>query len=213
MRIKLLLVDDHALMLDSIAAVLSTEEDFGVVGTAESGAQALPLVRQLAPDLVLLDVYMPAMDGFTCLAMIRARFPTVKVVMLSGESDRRTIERAFGAGASGYIVKSINPRDIASALRQVVDGTFYVAGAGLAAKPRSENDLTDQELAVLNGVARGLSNRRIGESLWITEKTVKFHLTKIYRKLGVDNRTEAARVAFRENLVQNPLLDSPCEAG
>lgn len=213
MRTKLLIVDDHALMLDSIAAVLSKEDDLSVVGTAASGAQALPLVRRLAPDLVLLDVYMPAMDGFTCLAMIRSRFPAVKVVMLSGEADRGTVERSFKAGASGYIVKSINPRDIASALRQIVDGTFYVAAPSLSPRPRNEADLTDQELAVLKGVAHGLSNRRIGESLWITEKTVKFHLTKIYRKLGVDNRTEAARIAFREGLVLNPLLDPPGETG
>jgi len=209
MTTKVLLVDDHALLLESITAILSAEDDFTVVGTAESGPKALPLIRRLAPDLVLLDVYMPIMDGITCLGLIEARFPAVKVVMMSGHSDTHTVERAFKAGARGYILKSIAPRDIASALRQTVHGTFFVASPPATGETRADNDLSDQELAVLNGVAHGLSNRRIGESLWITEKTVKFHLTKIYRKLGVDNRTEAARVAFREGLVQSPLLDGP----
>ena len=153
---------------------------------------------------------MPQLEGFACLDQIRKRYPDVKVVMLSVFSDPDHIQAALARGASGYIVKSINPLVLPSALRQAVEGTVYHA-VGL---PDADDDttakatgLTEREVAILKAVARGLSNQAIGKELWVTEQTVKFHLTNIYRKLGVANRTEAARYAYQHGLVQSTAFE------
>jgi DNA-binding NarL/FixJ family response regulator len=153
---------------------------------------------------------MPGMDGLTCLERIRERRPRIKVVVLSVFREPEHIEAALKRGASGYIVKSINPLDLPAALRQAFEGTVYHA-LGLSdddtpARARG-NGLTDRELGILKAVARGLSNQAIGKELWVTEQTVKFHLTNIYRKLGVANRTEAARYAYQHALVESPALE------
>jgi DNA-binding NarL/FixJ family response regulator len=145
------------------------------------------------------------MDGLTCIELIRKRHPKVKVVVLSVFNDPDRIQAALRRGASGYIVKSVNPLDLPSALRQALEGTVYHA-LGLPdiddeASAKSAG-LTEREIAILKAVARGLSNQAIGKELWVTEQTVKFHLTNIYRKLGVANRTEAARYAYQHGLVE-----------
>jgi DNA-binding NarL/FixJ family response regulator len=150
------------------------------------------------------------MDGLTCLDLIRRRHPHVKVVLLSVSSDPEHIQEALNRGASGYVVKSVDPVDLPSALRQAVEGTVYhavgIPEADEAGTARAVG-LTERELAILRLVARGLSNRAISRELWVTEQTVKFHLTNIYRKLGVGNRTEAARYAYQHGLVESPLLE------
>jgi DNA-binding NarL/FixJ family response regulator len=165
------------------------------------------MVGRTNPDLVLLDLRMPGADGLTCLAQIRKRHPDVKVVILSVSTDENLIQTVLKRGASAYIVKSINPIDLPSALRQAVEGTVYSAiglpaDSGSAARAAG---LTDRETAILSALARGLSNEAIGKELWVAEQTVKFHLTNIYRKLGVSNRTEAARLAYQNGLVESPL--------
>ena len=204
---RVLLADDHRLVLDGIKAALAGEDDFEIVGEARSGSQILPLVNQLRPDVVLLDIRMPGVDGLTCLELLRKRFPEVKAVVLSVYSDPEHIQGALSRGARGYIVKSIDPRDLPSALRQAVEGTVFHA-LGVAEEPQANHGLTDRELAILQAVARGLSNRAIGRELWVTEQTVKFHLTNIYRKLDVGNRTEAARAAYRLGVVESPVIES-----
>jgi DNA-binding NarL/FixJ family response regulator len=150
------------------------------------------------------------MDGLACLEQIKKRFPKTKVVILSASTDERVIESVLSRGASAYIVKSVNPVDLPAALRQAVEGTVFTAiglpdpGAPTAGRAAG---LTDREVAILSALARGLSNSQIGKELWIAEQTVKFHLTNIYRKLGVANRTEAARLAYQEGLVQSPVLE------
>jgi DNA-binding NarL/FixJ family response regulator len=207
---KVLLADDHPLMIGGIRRALEECEDFEVVGEAYDGTQVLPMVRNTDPDLVLLDLRMPGMDGFTCIDLLQKRHPDVKVVVISGSSDPEHIEAAFKRGASGYVVKGINPVDLPSALRQAFDGTVYhpigmpEESEGAAAKAAG---LTEREAAILNGVARGLSNQAIGKELWVTEQTVKFHLTNVYRKLGVANRTEAARYAYQHGLVESPMYE------
>ena len=206
---KVLLADDHRLVIEGVRAALAGVEDVEVVGEAVNGAQVLPLVSRLRPDVVLLDVRLPQVDGFACLQMLRQRFPEVKVVMLSVFCDQERIQAALQRGACGYIVKSINPRDLASALRQAVEGDVYLA-AGLSEEDGEagarDAGLTEREITIVRAAARGLSNRAIGRELWVTEQTVKFHLTNIYRKLGVGNRTEAARAAFALGLVENPIV-------
>jgi DNA-binding NarL/FixJ family response regulator len=165
----------------------------------------LPLVEAHAPEVVLLDMRMPGIDGLGCLDRIRARYPDVKVIVLSVVSEPEQIQAAFKRGACGYIIKSIDPEDLASAIRQAIDGTAYHA-LGLPAVGREgiarAAGLTDRELTIMTAVARGLSNAAIGNDLWITEQTVKFHLTNVYRKLEITNRTEAARWVFARGLVE-----------
>jgi DNA-binding NarL/FixJ family response regulator len=206
---RVLIADDHRLIVDGIKSALEGQSDFEVVGEASSGAQVLPLVGRTNPDLVLLDLRMPGADGLTCLNQIRKRYPDVKVVVLSVSTDESVIQTALQRGASAYIVKSVNPVDLPSALRQAMEGTVFTA-VGLP--QAGENaarvaGLTERETAILSALARGLSNEAIGKELWVAEQTVKFHLTNIYRKLGVSNRTEAARLAYQNGLVESPIAD------
>ena len=197
-------------MVEGTKQALERAGGFDVVGEAVSGAQVLPLIRRLKPDLVLLDLRMPQMDGLTCLTKIRKEFPDMKVAMLSVSQDPELIQTALKRGANAYIVKSIDPDDLAGALRQALEGNVFTT-AGITEDPgeRAAKDagLTDRELGIIRAVARGLSNEAISKELWVAEQTVKFHLTNIYRKLGVTNRTEAARYAFEQGLVE-PEPDS-----
>jgi two-component system NarL family response regulator len=203
MPIRIVIADDHRLMLDALVRVLDEAEDFEVVGQTNSGAHVPPLIARHAPDMVLMDVRMPGMDGLSALDVIRERHPDVKVVLISAEDDRQQIERALSRGASGFLLKSINPADVPSALRQAFEGTsFSVLGSGASVDERVTRDvgLTERELTMLKAVARGLSNKQIGQELWVTEQTVKFHLSNVYRKLGVSNRAGAVRYAHEEGL-------------
>jgi DNA-binding NarL/FixJ family response regulator len=204
--VRVLIADDHRLMVEGTKQALERAGGFEVVGEAVNGVQVLPLVRRLKPQLVLLDLRMPQMDGLTCLAKIRKEFPDVKVAILSVSQDPEMIQTALKRGASAYIVKSIDPEDLAAALRQALDGNVFTT-AGVTEDPgeRAARDagLTERELVIVRAVARGLSNEAIAKELWVAEQTVKFHLTNIYRKLGVSNRTEAARYAFEQGLVDH----------
>ncbi len=207
---KVLIADDHRLMVEGIRKALEPAEDIEIVGEALSGSQVLPLVRRPNPDVVLLDMRMPQTDGLTCLDQIKKHCPKAKVIILSVYGDQEHIQAAFKHGASGYIVKSVNPLDLPSAIRQAVEGSvFHALGF-----PDMDEDsvgkaagLTERELSILKAVARGLSNAAIGKELWVTEQTVKFHLTNIYRKLHLANRTEAARYAYQHGLVESPLFE------
>ena len=154
---------------------------------------------------------MPEMDGLTCLDRIKKRHPDVKVVILSASSDQQVIQAALTKGASAYVIKSVNPDDLASTLRQVMEGSVFHS-VGLPAPGQvsaaAELGLTAREISILNALARGLSNQAIGKELFVAEQTVKFHLTNIYRKLGVGNRTEAVRLAYQHGLIENPLYES-----
>ena len=192
-------------MVEGTKQALEKAGGFEVVGEAVNGVQVLPLVRRLKPQLVLLDLRMPQMDGLTCLSKIRKEFPDVKVAILSVSQDPELIQTALKRGANAYIVKTIDPDDLAGALRQALDGNVFTT-AGVTEDPgeRAARDagLTERELSIVRAVARGLSNEAISKELWVAEQTVKFHLTNIYRKLGVSNRTEAARYAFEQGLVE-----------
>ena len=204
---RVLIADDHPLILAGIKHALEEADGFDVVAETNNGSQVLPLVSQTKPDLALLDMRMPGMDGLTCLDRIRARHPEVKVVILSVSTDPDVIQDVLNRGASAYIVKSVNPVDVPSALRQALEGSVFNA-IGLPEKQVADDaakaaGLTDRETSILKALARGLSNDAIGKELWVAEQTVKFHLTNIYRKLGVSNRTEAARYAFERGLVDH----------
>ena len=203
---RVLVADDHRLMLEGVRRALDGVEDIEVVGEAQTGSQVLPMVSRTNPDVVLLDLRMPDMSGLACLEAIKQRHPKVKVVVLSAFGDSDHINGAFQRGATAYIVKTVNPVDLPSALRQAVEATVY---QGVHVFSGGEGDagekigLTERELAMLKALARGLSNNAISREFWVTEQTVKFHLSNIYRKLGVANRTEAARFAYERGLTES----------
>jgi two-component system response regulator DegU len=209
--LKVVIADDHRLMLEAIKTALEQADDIEIVGETTSGSQVLPLVGQTDPDVVLLDYRMPEIDGLACLDRLQQRYPRVKVVMLSAVDDSQLIEAALSRGASAFIVKHINPRDLPSAIRQAFDGSVYrtfgkaTQEDGSAAKAAG---LSTSEVRVLKAMALGLANKEIAKELWLSEQTVKFHLRNIYRKLDVANRTEASRFAYEHGLIGNPLFES-----
>jgi DNA-binding NarL/FixJ family response regulator len=207
---RVVIADDHRLMLDGIRRALEADGGFEIVGETQDGAQVLSVVARTSPDLVLLDVRMPHMDGLACLDEISRRYPQIKVVMLSASTSPELIAAALRRGASAYLAKSVDPTDLPSTLRQILEGNVWSTSetgaedGGVSAKALG---LTDRETAILQALARGLSNAEIGKELWVTQQTVKFHLTNIYRKLGAKNRTQATRIAQRHGLVDSPLFE------
>jgi DNA-binding NarL/FixJ family response regulator len=212
--LRVVMVDDHRLMLDALLLALRDADGIELVGETHEGLKALPLVAETNPDVVLLDFRMPDMDGLAVLDRIRKNHPDVRVIMLSGSDDPELIQDALRRGASAFILKQIDPRDLPGAIRQAVEGTIYSA-IGRTEEPEGGSEssgLTPKELDVLNRVARGLSNKEISKELWLSEQTIKFHLTNIYRKLGVGNRTEATRYAYQQGLVR-PHEETPFTRG
>jgi DNA-binding NarL/FixJ family response regulator len=208
--VRLVLADDHLLTLQGIRRVLEEVPDIEIVAETARGSDVPKLVDQTKPDMVLLDVRMPGLDGLAALDVIRRHNPGVKVVLLSASAEPEQVQEGLRRGASAYIVKSVNPLDLPSALRQAYEGTVYSAlgpdadeEAGAA---RTASGLTCREVTILRAVAGGLSNKAIGREMWITEQTVKFHLTNIYRKLGVGNRTAAAHYAHNNGLLDDQRL-------
>ena len=206
-RIRVLLTDDHPLMVKGIREALSGEPDIEIVGEASSGAQVLPLVARTSPDLLLLELRLPELDGLEVLELMQQAHPDVRVAILSVDNDPAKIAAAFERGACAYILKRIDWADLGAAIRQAVSGTFICLGTlGVEAANAEVNGngagLSAREVEILQGVARGLSNRAIASELWLSDQTVKFHLHNVYRKLGVSNRTEAARYAFENGLAE-----------
>jgi DNA-binding NarL/FixJ family response regulator len=201
MSMKLLIADDHRLILKAVRRALEGVDDIEIVAEARRGSQVLPMVHQTNPDVCMLDMRMPEMDGLTCVERIRKDAPEVRVVILSASGEPAQADEALERGANAYISKAVDPLELADALRRVHAGESFQLGVETPAE-RSENEagLTGRELSILDAVARGLSNSAISAELWITEQTVKFHLTNVYRKLGVSNRTEATRYALSRGI-------------
>jgi DNA-binding NarL/FixJ family response regulator len=195
--VKVLIGDDNRLVLEGLRHALEGNEDIEVAGSTENGPYLMTLVERRRPDVVALDMGLRAASGESCLDVIAREYPDVKVVVLSSSSSPSLIRSALSRGASAFIVKNVNPRDIPSALRQACEATVYHA-YGFQAAPHDalrEAGLTEREVTMLTALARGLSNKAIGEELWISQPTVKFHLRNLYRKLGVPNRLAAANFA------------------
>lgn len=208
--LSVVIADDHRLMLEAIRLVLAEDDGIKVVGEATEGSQVLPLVGRTNPDVVLLDIRMPRMDGLTCLDQLRKRYPDVTVVVLSGQDDVETVHSALARGAKSFITKQVDPRDLPAALRLAAQGVVYHAVEAEDAAIENEATkagLTPSEQRVLEALARGLSNKEIAKELWLTQQTIKFHLTNIYRRLGVTNRTEAVRYAYQHRLVKHPFFE------
>lgn len=207
--IRILLVDDHPVVREGVAAVLSDESDFVVVGQAASGEQALARLEHLDADVVVLDHRLPGMNGNeTCEAVLRRR-RDLRVVVLTGFPNESTMLSAFEAGAKAFVVKESDPSVLRQAIRAVMTGNTFVDPraasrlVALATKGRRAKGpfgLTLQELRVVALLPRGLSNREIGDELGVSEQTVKTHLHHVLAKLKAKDRTEAAAIAMREGL-------------
>jgi len=214
--LKVLIADDHPLLLQAVRRMLDASEGIEVVGEARSGDELLALIARRNPDLVLLALRMPGVNGLECIAEIRRSWPEIKSVVISACEDRASIDAALLAGASAYMVKTVSPMDIPTVLRQVSTGGVYHTPS-VAPAPVGEQRtvsgpcLTRRETAILQAIAEGLTTKAISHELWLSQHTVKFHLTNIYRKLGVSNRSAAVRYAFENDLVpleQSPLVDA-----
>jgi DNA-binding NarL/FixJ family response regulator len=202
-------VDDHRLMLEAVRFALEEDGDFEIVGATTESTKVQGLVAELKPDVVLLDVRMPQLDGITCLKRIHAAFPEVVVVMLSASEDQAVIAAAMENGATGFVLKHLDPRDLGGVIRQALGGVVFKS-AGLFAEASAtlaaEAGLTVKEHQILNLLSTGLSNAAIAKELWVADQTVKFHLSNIYRKLKVKGRTAAVEAARQRGLITNPLL-------
>jgi len=204
-RVQVLVVDDHQLVLEAVRAVLDDDGGVEIVGEALSGPEALAILERERPDVVLLDLRMPGMSGLECLDEIRERFPAVRVVFLSGSEDGELALEALERGASAFVSKNVEPRDLSAVLRQVVEGSVLTSLA-MAIEPRGaraakEAGLTAREGEVLAALAEGRSNKQIARQLRVSEHAIKYHLTNVYRKLETPNRVEALRRATVLGLV------------
>ena len=208
MSIRLLVVDDHPVVRAGIVGLLAGEADLEVVGEAADGAQAVDLAARLAPDVVLMDLRMPVLDGVAATVQILASSPRVRVVVLTTYETDTDILRAVEAGATGYLLKDTPRSDLIEAVRGAARGETVlspsVARRLVSQVRRGDERLTARELEVLAGVARGGSNAQIGAELFIAEATVKTHLLRVFVKLGVDDRTRAVTVALERGILRTP---------
>lgn len=217
--IKAAVVDDHELVRSGICNALGMSEDIIVVGEAGDGLAALELLQREAVDVLLLDLHMPRMDGFACLDAVTFKWPDLPVIVLTVDEDPEVATDVMRRGAAAYVPKFVRPSDLASLVRQVVGGVVLIGGgklAGALAGPeptsppaKAAYGLTDREMDVLGLVAQGKSNADIARALFVTTKTVKYHLTGIFSKLGVRNRTEAATFALSHGLISPQSSSGP----
>lgn len=201
---RVLLADDQLVTLEGVRIVLESSDEINVVGQAGTAEELSSMVARTRPDVVLIDPQVCGDDDeFACIETIRAQHRDAKVVFFSMRSNIHHVQAALEAGAAAYIIKTIHPLDLVGALRQTLQRTVF--HPRLSKAVQGENgagtELTAREREILTAVARGLSNKAISEEFWVTEQTVKFHLSNVYRKLGVPSRTAAVRYAHEHGLV------------
>jgi DNA-binding NarL/FixJ family response regulator len=202
--IRIFSVDDHPLLREGIAAIINNQPDMQMVAQAATGSEAVQMFRQHLPDVTLLDLRLPDMSGIDVLIAIRSEFPEARVVMLTTFEGDVDIRRALEAGARGYVLKNMPPKDLVEVIRQVNKGRKRIPAdvAAQLAEYVGEDDLTEREVDVLRHVASGNRNREIGERLFISEETVKVHIKHIMEKLGASDRTAAVAIAVRRGIIQ-----------
>lgn len=210
MSIRILIVDDHSVVRQGLRMFLGLDPAFDIVGEAADGAEALQLARALKPDVVLMDLLMPVMDGVTATAAVRKELPDTEVIALTSVLEDNAVIGAVKAGAIGYLLKNTEADALARAIKAAADGQVQLAPEAAARLmrevrlPEMPEALTDRETEVLRLIAEGKSNKEIARSLDIGEKTVKTHVSNILAKLNLQSRTQAALYAVRIGLIQKP---------
>ncbi len=207
--LKILIADDHQIVRRGLQMTIDAEKDMRVVGEAGNGAQVLPLIKKHSPDVVLLDMQMPEMDGVDALKQLRGEFPVLPVLILTTFSDDAHIYAALRAGASGFLLKEMNGDDLISAIRGAAQGKPQLhpdIARRLMSRAQMPDDpfasLTERERDILKLLGRGMSNKEIALELTLTEMTVKGYVSDLFAKLGVNDRTQAALMAVRFGLVK-----------
>lgn len=199
--IRILIAEDHVIARAGLRAIISAQPDMEVVAEAGNGEQALVLTRQHRPDIVLMDMRMPVMDGFTALAALRKEFRNIRVAALSTFGGDGDIRRALRAGAKAYLTKDVLPDELIGAIRAIHAGERYLPELVLATLAADSPRLSSRELEVLRLVAQGFSNKRIAYELNIAEDTAKNHVKSILKKLDADDRTQAATEAIQRGII------------
>jgi DNA-binding NarL/FixJ family response regulator len=202
--IRIFSVDDHPLLREGITAIINSQTDMLLVVEAANGADAIKKYREHRPDITLMDLRLPDMSGIDALIAIRTEFSDARIIMLTTFEGDVEIQRALEAGARGYMLKSMPPKDLVEVIRQVHAGKKRVPPevAAHLAEHYSEESLTEREVGVLRHVAGGNRNRDIAERLFISEETVKVHIKHIMEKLGASDRTQAVAIAVRRGIIQ-----------
>jgi DNA-binding NarL/FixJ family response regulator len=208
--VRILVADDHPIVREGLVAILGTQADFDVVGEAASGSQAVEMALRLRPDVMMLDLEMPDLDGLEALRQIRASNPDARIIIFTVFDSDERILGAVESGAQGYLLKGAPREEIFNAIRVVSRGESLLQPViaskllrRLSDKDRVEIDhLTDREMEVLRLMAQGKANKEIGSALTISERTVKFHVSSILSKLGAGNRTEAVAIAAQQGIIE-----------
>lgn len=202
-KISVLTVDDHPLLHEGLATILRNQPDLVLLAQASSGREAVQRFREHGPDVTLMDLRLPDMSGIDAMIAIRSEFPDARIVILTTFSGDAEIQRALEAGARGYVLKSMPPKDLVEVIRQVHAGKKRIPAdiAAHLAEHYSEEALTAREIEVLQQVAGGNRNRDIADNLFITEETVKVHIKHIMEKLGASDRTQAVTIGIRRGII------------
>jgi DNA-binding NarL/FixJ family response regulator len=209
MTIRLLLVDDHAVVRQGLRMFLSLDPDFEIVGEAADGNAALKLARELQPDVVLMDLLMPGMDGIEATGILRKEMPDIEVIALTSVLEDSSVVGAIRAGAIGYLLKDTEANELIRSIKAAAEGQVQLSPQAAARlmrevrAPESPEALTERETEVLRLLAQGQSNKEVARALSIGEKTVKTHVSSILGKLNVSSRTQAALYAVRIGLVES----------
>jgi NarL family two-component system response regulator LiaR len=204
-----LIVDDHAVVRSGLSAFLLAYEDLEMVGDAANGAEAIRLCEKFRPDVILMDLVMPGMDGAAATRAIRAQHPDVQVIALTSFKEEDLVQGALQAGAIGYLLKNVSADELAGAIRAAHGGRPTLAPEAAEAliqaamhKPSVGYDLTDREKEILKLMTEGLSNPEMADRLFVSRSTIKFHVSNILSKLGAESRTEAVAIAIHNNLLE-----------
>ena len=203
-KLKILIVDDHAIVRDGLAAILKFQKDMTVVGEADDGQSAIQKAQELHPDVILMDLMMPNMNGADATAAIKQILPNTQILLLTSYGTSSDLSRAFKNGATGAITKSLPKEELLAAIRNVANG-MRVASPEIEQTLKEEADMpsfTPRQLEILQSLTRGLTNDDIAREFGLSKAGVKFHLLTIFRKLNVSNRTEAVGLVSRKHLFQ-----------